>query len=58
MTDSTRPNPRRPFKAIAAALAAALAVLVAEGTDVLPSWALLVCAAAVAGLLTFTVPAD
>lgn len=58
MGDHTRPNPRRPYKAIAAALTAAIAVLIAQGADVLPAWALLVLAALGAGLATFLAPAD
>lgn len=58
MTDHTRPNPARPYKAIAAAVAAALLALVAEGTDVFPAWLLVVAGAIAVGLLTFTTPAD
>lgn len=52
----TNPNPRRPYKAIASALVAALTVLVVQGADLLPAWLLLLVAAAVAGLATFLVP--
>lgn len=58
MGEHTRPNPARPYKAIASALAAALLALVAEGTDVFPAWLLVVAGAIAAGLVTFTVPAD
>ena len=58
MSQHTRPNPARPYKAIVGAVAAGLAVLVAEGTDVLPAWALLIVAAIVAGLVTYQTPAD
>lgn len=54
----TRPNPARPYKAIASAVVAGAGVLVAQGTDVLPAWAILLLSALVAGLVTFTVPAD
>lgn len=55
---STKPNPKRPWKAIAGALLAALTVLVAQGQDVLPTWALLIIAAIIAGLGVFATPAD
>lgn len=51
-----RADPRRPYKAVAAALVAALAVLVSQGTDLLPPVVLLVLAALSAGLATFLVP--
>jgi len=50
------PDPRRPYKAVAAAVVAALAVLIGQGQDLLPPWVLLVLAAASAGLATFLVP--
>lgn len=43
------------FKAIVSAVVAALTVLVAEGADVLPTWALLLVASVVAGLSTYLV---
>lgn len=58
MGQHTRPNPARPYKAIAGGVAAALAVLVAEGVDVFPAWVLVLAAAIGAGLVTFTIPAD
>lgn len=51
-----RADPKRPWKAIAAAVVAALAVLVAQGSDLLPPLVLLVLAAVSAGLATFLVP--
>lgn len=45
----------RPWKAICAAVVSALAVLVAQGQDLLPAWAMLVVAALIAGLTTFLV---
>lgn len=51
-----RADPARPYKALASALLAALVVLLAEGQDVLPPWAMLLLAALVAGLGTFVVP--
>jgi hypothetical protein len=51
-----RADPARPYKALASALLAALVVLLAEGQDVLPPWAMLLLAAMVAGLGTFVVP--
>lgn len=51
-----RANPRKPWKAIAAALVAGIGVLIAQGSDVLPPWALLILAALGAGLATFLVP--
>lgn len=51
-----RADPARPWKAIAAAVVAALAVLVAQGSDLLPPLVLLVLAAVSAGLATFLVP--
>lgn len=58
MAEHTRPDPRRPYKAIVGAVAAAVAVLVAQGADVLPAWVLLILAAVGAGLVTFLTPAD
>lgn len=58
MSQHTRPNPARPYKAIVGAVAAGIAVLVAQGTDVLPAWVLLILAAIGAGLVTFLTPAD
>jgi hypothetical protein len=49
-------DPKRPWKAIVAAVVSALAVLIAQGQDLLPGWALLVVAAIVAGLSTFLIP--
>lgn len=49
-------DPSRPYKAVAAAVVAAVSVLITQGQDVLPAWALLVLAALVAGLLTYVVP--
>lgn len=51
-----RADPRRPYKAIAAALVAVLTTLLAEGRDIMPPWALLVLAALLAGLVTYVVP--
>jgi hypothetical protein len=53
---ATEPDPRRPYKAIASALVAALAVLVTQGQDLVPPWVLLALVALLAGLTTFTVP--
>lgn len=44
------------FKALVSALVAGLTVLLVQGGDVLPTWALLVVAALVAGLATYAVP--
>lgn len=49
-------DPKRPYKAIIAAVIAGAGVAIAQGTDVLPTWALLVLAVIVAGLGTFLVP--
>lgn len=49
-------DPRRPYKAIAAGLMAAVAVLVAQGQGILPPWLLLLLAALVAGLGTYVIP--
>lgn len=48
-------DPRRPYKAIVAAVVAGCAVAIAQGQDILPAWALLVLAVLVGGLSTFTV---
>jgi hypothetical protein len=53
---NARPDPRRPWKAIIAALVAGIATAVAQGQDVLPAWLLLVLSVAGAGLCTFLVP--
>lgn len=58
MSDHTRPDPRRPYKAITGAVVAGLAVALAEGTDILPPWATLLLAVLVAALGTFLTPAD
>lgn len=50
------PDPRRPYKAIAAAVIAGAGVAIAQGQDLLPAWALLALAVLVAGLGTFLVP--
>lgn len=51
-----RADPRRPWKAYTAAALAAIAVLIAQGQDLLPAWAMLLLAALAAGLGTFAVP--
>lgn len=55
-TPTHRADPRRPWKAITAAILAAVAVLIAQGQDLLPPWAMLLLAALAAGLGTFVVP--
>ena len=55
---STKPNPSRPYKAIAAAVVAVLGVLIAQGQDLLPPLVVLLLTAIVAGLVTFVTPAD
>lgn len=50
------PPPTKPYKALVSAAVAAVGVLVAQGSDVLPAWALLVLAAVLAGGLTYVVP--
>ncbi len=44
------------MKAIVSAVVAGLTVLVVQGGDVLPTWVLLIVAAAVAGLATWATP--
>ncbi len=53
----TNPNPKRPYKAVVAALVAALTALGAYAA-ILPVWASVVVAVALAGLATFSTPAD
>jgi len=52
----SRPDPRRPWKAITAALVAGIGAALAQGPDILPPWALLLLSVAGAGLATFLVP--
>lgn len=49
-------DPKKPYKAIIAAIVAGASVAIAEGTDILPAWAILVLAVLVGGLSTFLVP--
>lgn len=49
-------NPRKPYKAIIAAVVAGAGVAIAQGQDLLPGWALLGLAVVVGGLGTFLVP--
>ena len=58
MSTRTRPNPRRPYKAIAGAIVAGIAVALAQGQDILPPWAMLLLAVLAAALATFITPAD
>lgn len=46
----------RPYKAIVAAVIAGAGVAIAQGSDILPPWVLLLLAILVAGLATFLVP--
>lgn len=55
-TPQHKADPRRPYKAVAAAVVAALAVIVTQGQDLIPAWVLLLAAAVLAGLATFTIP--
>lgn len=51
-----KPNPKRPYKAVAAAIIAGAGVAIAQGADILPAWVILVLAVLIAGLGTFLVP--
>lgn len=56
MNTSSTPDPRRPWKALAAAVVAGIAVAVSQGADILPPWALLILSIVSAGLATYLVP--
>lgn len=51
-----KPDPKRPWKALAAALVAGIAAAMAQGQDVIPAWGMLALAAVGAGLATYLVP--
>lgn len=55
---TTRPNPKRPWKAVAAAVTAGILVAISQGQDILPPWVMLLLAVLAAGLATFQTPAD
>lgn len=52
----SRPDPKRPWKALVAALVAGIGAALAQGQDLLPAWAMLILAVLGAGLATFLVP--
>lgn len=56
MSTPSRPDPRRPYKALAGAAVAGIAVALAQGQDILPPWLMLLLAILGAGLTTFLVP--
>lgn len=51
-----RPDPKRPWKAVTAAVVAGISVAIGQGQDILPPWVLLLLAVLGGGLATFLVP--
>lgn len=51
-----RPDPKRPWKALAAAIVAGIGVALGQGQDILPAWVMLLLAIIGAGLATYLVP--